>query len=316
MNITKMQRTELVECKDAVDFLESLDVEVDLVYLDPPYMTQRTYRDFEDKFSDMEEYTEFLREIVVLVYPLMKKSSSLFLQCSTMNAAYIQYMMDQIFGPKGLKNIIIWQRNEASITDGKFIPGVTETILYYVKSRGKHTHNPIYLPNKELDWTKRYKTSEGRTYKLISLAHRKDGCNGFHYVYNGATPINGWVVPEKEMNRLKENGDLHLTKGLVYRKHYVEDANGSHITNLWTGIFKPKKKGNSLYATSKPLPLIERIIKLASNEGDIVLDCFLGGGATAVACRKLNRSFSGCDNNPDAITETKRRLNELDRKLL
>ena len=130
MNTTKMQRTELIECKDAVDFLEKLDVEVDLVYLDPPYMTQRTYRDFEDKFNDMEEYLEFLREIVVLVYPLMKKSSSFFLQCSTMNAAYIQCMMDPLFGPRGLKNIIIWQRNDAPITDGKFIPGVTETILY------------------------------------------------------------------------------------------------------------------------------------------------------------------------------------------
>ena len=65
------------------------------------------------------------------------------------------------------------------------------------------------------------------------------------------------------------------------------------------------------YPTQKPLGLIERFIKVHSNEGDLVLDCFCGSGTTGVAAKKYNRNFMLCDNNPDAINITKERLRKI-----
>ena len=62
------------------------------------------------------------------------------------------------------------------------------------------------------------------------------------------------------------------------------------------------------HATPKPLDMIERIIKASSNKDDLVLDCFIGTGTTAVAAKKLNRNFIGCDNNKKYVAVAKKRL--------
>lgn len=65
------------------------------------------------------------------------------------------------------------------------------------------------------------------------------------------------------------------------------------------------------HITPKPLELVERIIKASSNVGDLVLDCFVGSGTTAVAAKKLGRSFVGCDKDKKFVEITKQRLNKI-----
>jgi DNA modification methylase len=68
------------------------------------------------------------------------------------------------------------------------------------------------------------------------------------------------------------------------------------------------KKERVGYDTQKPLSLVERIIKSSTDEGDLVLDVYLGSGTTAVACKNLGRRFIGCDINQRAIDITLSRL--------
>lgn len=65
---------------------------------------------------------------------------------------------------------------------------------------------------------------------------------------------------------------------------------------------------NGLHPTQKPLALFEYLIETYSNENDVILDCFVGSGTTAVACKKLNRNFICCDNNPDYVAIANKRL--------
>ena len=62
------------------------------------------------------------------------------------------------------------------------------------------------------------------------------------------------------------------------------------------------------HLTPKPLDMIERIIKASSNKGDLVLDCFMGIGTTALACKNLKRNFIGCDNNEEFVRIANERL--------
>src|SRR5205823_3638135 len=62
------------------------------------------------------------------------------------------------------------------------------------------------------------------------------------------------------------------------------------------------------YVTQKPEPLLDRIIRASSNEGDLVLDCFVGSGTTAAAAERLNRRWIVCDLGRFAIHTTRKRL--------
>ena len=64
------------------------------------------------------------------------------------------------------------------------------------------------------------------------------------------------------------------------------------------------------YATQKPIKLLDRIIQLYTNEGDLVADFFMGSGTTIVSAKNLNRQFIGCDINPKSIEITEKRLNK------
>ncbi|GEJ46028.1 hypothetical protein CRS_26360 [Chryseobacterium sp. ON_d1] len=86
-------------------------------------------------------------------------------------------------------------------------------------------------------------------------------------------------------------------------------ANGKLLEDWWylapTARFKNE---TGLYPTQKSIQLLERVVKASSNEGDTVADFYLGSGTTAVVCKKLNRSFIGCDINKNAVEVTARRL--------
>lgn len=65
------------------------------------------------------------------------------------------------------------------------------------------------------------------------------------------------------------------------------------------------------HPTPKPIDMIERIIKASSNKWDLVLDCFMGTWTTAVACKKLNRNFIGCEINNEYIKIANNRLKSI-----
>ena len=85
------------------------------------------------------------------------------------------------------------------------------------------------------------------------------------------------------------------------------------FTDVWTDIDFYKEKRE--HSTQKPLKLIERLVKASSNEGDIVLDPFLGSGSTAVVSKQLNRKFIGVEVDKDYCEYAKRRLRETQTKL-
>ena len=77
----------------------------------------------------------------------------------------------------------------------------------------------------------------------------------------------------------------------------VKDGKPIFNSKYDDGVYRYPLQGgkNRFHPTQKSLPLFEDIIKKHSNEGDVVLDTFLGGGTTAFACKKTNRNFKGCD---------------------
>lgn len=111
-------------------------------------------------------------------------------------------------------------------------------------------------------------------------------------------------------NEIRESYSKHINRPKSKLKYYHPD--GKVIGDVWNIniLGQNDKKERCGYPTQKPLELIERIIKSSSNENDLAGDFYLGSGTTAVACKKLNRNFIGCDINKESIEITNKRLNK------
>ncbi|KAA6303929.1 DNA adenine methyltransferase YhdJ, partial [termite gut metagenome] len=134
------------------------------------------------------------------------------------------------------------------------------------------------------------------------------------YEYKGySPPKNGWRYSLETMKSLDEQNLLFFPEsktGRISRKRYLDEQKGQLIGNIWIDIqnIQAVSKEYIGYPTQKPETLLERIIKMTSNEGDIVLDPFVGGGTTVAVADKLNRRWIGIDQSVQAIKVTDLRM--------
>ena len=137
------------------------------------------------------------------------------------------------------------------------------------------------------------------------------------YEFLGVTRF--WRFSEKRMNELYAEGRIVQTRpGTVpAQKRYLDEMPGVPLQDLWTNInaIQPQAEERQGYDTQKPEALLERIIKLSSNEGDLVADFFCGSGTTGAVAERLNRRWIMSDLGRFSIHTTRKRLIELQRTL-
>lgn len=308
--------------------------QIDLIYIDPPFDSKIDYKKkislkgksitgdssvFEEKqYTDIwsnDEYLQYMYERLILMRELLSNNGSIFLHCDYHKSHYLRLIMDEIFSPGNFVNEIIWRRKGGSaLGTMTTLSNASDTIYWYSKT-SNYTINPIYAeaPQEYIDTQFRYSDPDGRRY-MITVMRSPNLRPNLMYDYKGyKMPPNGWAVPLSTMKELDEKGYLHFPDSKdkqVYKKIYLDEYKGHAINNLWIDISTLKGNNKEIidYPTQKPEELIERIILLASKEGDIVFDCFMGSGTTPTAAMKLGRRFIGADINLGAVQITTKRL--------
>ena len=263
---------------DCLHELAKMDAEsVDLIYLDPPFFTNRQYelfwgddaekRSFDDRWAGgIHYFIGWLKERVALMYRVLKPNGTLYLHCDWHAGANIKVdILDDknLFDRKGFVNEIIWQY----------------TWGYHVKTRWNRKHDTIWMYSKNPDkitfnWQDVMEDRSGEVLRRLGLGNP-----------------NATMAADKSAT-----DDLNLK--LALDVWYIPTLN----------IAAKERMG---YPTQKPEALLERIILASSNEGDIVLDPFVGGGTTIAVAERLGRRWIGIDNNEDAIKITTERINKL-----
>ncbi|WP_295123506.1 site-specific DNA-methyltransferase [uncultured Chitinophaga sp.] len=310
--------------------------QVDLIYIDPPFDSKADYKKnitlkgknisndhstFEEKqYTDIwsnDDYLQFMYERIILLRELLSEKGSLFLHCDWHKSHLLRMILEEVFGASNFVNEIIWKRKSATSYAGKQLGIANDTIFWMVKSNN-YTYNPIYSLDDET--TKKYikerytlKTPAGRVYKLDNLGNPEYRPN-LIYEYKGCKPPpNGWAVSLERMKKMDAEERLEFPKkegGRLQRRQYLDEYRGQIIQNIWADIFQvnSQAKERTDYPTQKPETLLERIIKISSNPGDLVLDCFMGSGTTQVSALKMGRRFLGADINLASIQTTSKRL--------
>ena len=323
--------------------------QVDLIYIDPPFDSKADYKKkiqlkgkqinnstsaFEEKqYTDIwtnDEYLQFMFERLAILRELLSEKGSIYVHCDYHKVHYIKCIMDEIFSQSNFINDIIWVRStnpkgsQHAIT--KFDP-FTDNILFYTKGpdytleidKARKKLTPLEIKEKyhRIDEIGPY--YDGPIVSTLGMGERPN----LVYEYKGfVPPASGWRVNIEKLKKIDEEGNLGWSKtGAPFRKLRPEDDKGHPIGDIWGDISLINSQAEERlgYPTQKPEQLLERIIQVSSNPGDLVFDCFMGSGTTQAVAMKLGRRFLGADINLGAIQTTTKRLikvaNELNGKV-
>src|SRR5665213_448164 len=269
--------TRVVYCGDNLEQLAKLpDACVDLIYIDPPFNSNRTAeplgevfwgktkekRSFEDRCASTQAYIEYMRPRCVQLARVLKKTGSFYCHCDWHASHYVKVMLDQIFGENNFRNEIVWCYTGPGSPGMRQFMRKHDVIFWYSKSRTEWTFNAdeVRIPH-----------------NAKTKANYKPGLLG---------------------------------SGFVEADHLIHEK-GKVPEDWWNIAIAPRGKEYLGYPTQKPLALLERIIKASSNANDVVLDAFCGCGTALVAAQNLGRRWIGIDISPTACRVMANRLREV-----
>jgi len=310
---------------------------VRLVYIDPPFDTGTDFSfrvqvgdaDFTKAPSILEEsayrdtwgrgrssYLEMLYERIVLIHELLADDGSLFLHLGSNVSHYGKVICDEVFGSEAYVNEIIWKRQTAHSDVGqgaRHLGRLHDSILLYRKAPGgpwKMEFTP-YDQSYVDAFYKHVEPESGRRYRLSDTTGPGGAAKGNpRYEFLGVTRY--WRFSENRMRELHEEGRIVQTKpGTVpAQKRYLDEMAGVPLQDIWMDVAPVQAQSRERlgYDTQKPEALLERIINLATEPGDLVADFFAGSGTTAAVAEKLGRRWIGCDLGRFAIHTTRKRL--------
>ena len=330
-----MQAVNKLILGDNLEILKTFPNEcVDLIYIDPPFFSNRNYeviwgdegeiRSFQDRWSGgMDHYIGWLKERVEEMQRLLKISGTILIHCDWHASHYIKTdILDKLFSSQNFLAEIIWHRANAHNDAKKKLAVLTDSIFYYSKSN-RYTFNPIYSGHNEVS-SQFYSLNDNDGkgfYQLTDISSPNPRPNMMYNWMGFPCPPKGWRYQKDTMSNLHNEGKIYYPKNksgeFDYSKRprlirYLNEQKGLLLGNIWTDInnVQSQAKEKIGYPTQKPEALLERIIKMASNEGDTIMDCFVGGGTTCAVADKLERKWIGIDQSVQAIKVTELRLNK------
>jgi len=328
--------TRIIYCGDCLDRLGNLpDGCVDLIYIDPPFNSNRNYevfwgetkekRAFADRHASTQAYIDYMRPRCVELARVLKKTGSFYYHCDWHACHYVKVMLDQIFGENFFLNEIVWRRTN-SRSEKEQWPRLHDTIFVYVGGKS-YTFKPLLLPGDEAKAPHTLITDpDGTKYNTKDLTGpglTKDGESG--QPWRGFNPSDfgrHWGYAHSQLEEWDKAGRIHWpkTKGaaggfprLFDEDPFVPSARMVQVGSVWTDIDRLNQTAKERlgYPTQKPLALLERIINASSSPNDIVLDAFCGCGTALVAAENLARQWIGIDISPTACRVMPKRLRDV-----
>jgi DNA modification methylase len=261
---------------------------IDLIYIDPPFMSNADYvrkvelrglkgtqTEIDDAdllqqtmYFDMwrnDAYLQFMYERLQLLRELLAETGSIYVHLDQTVGHYVKILMDEIFGQENMLGEIVWYRyNKIPDKTKKLFFKMHDNIIHYAKSRGNHYFESMVYPTGKEIKRKKMKKISGRIATIDEYTE---------YIQ-----------------------EILLTRSVI---DFIPDINvGSSL----------EKTG---FETQKPDELIEIFIQSSCPPNGIVLDCFIGSGTTARVAQKLGRRWIGCDINKGAIQLTARELQKI-----
>ncbi len=281
-------------------WVDELSGQVDLIYLDPPFSTGSDFSmerrvgegagrvraaAYGDRWGDaLGAWLSMIYPRLVLARSLLSERGTLYLHLDWNVGHHARALLDEIFGEENSLGEIIWAYGSPSGGRAglRKLVKAHDLILVYARHYGRHRFRPVHLPYSAryvADWFK-FQEEDGRRYRKR------------------------WRRDEKGRSYVE--------------KQYLDESRGVPASTVWADIQQvyadPRAYKEGMrseltgYPTQKPERLLERILQISSEPGDLVADFFCGSGTTLAVAQKLGRRWLGCDQGALAVQTARKRL--------
>ena len=304
---------------------------VKCIYIDPPYNTRSAFEHYDDNL----EHARWLSIIwprLELLRELLAEDGSIWVSIDDNEGHYLKVVMDEIFGRKNFITNVIWRKNYAPKSSARHFSEDHDHILIYARDADRWIPNPMPRTEKQ---NKAYKNPDNDPrglWRPNNLAARNFYSKGTYSIRcPGGRLIEGppagsyWRVSEKKFWELDREGRIWWGRNgnnVPAPKIYLDEVKQGVVPQtFWNyedvGHTQVAKKeivslfGGDVFGTPKPEQLIERVLHVGSNSGDLVLDSFLGSGTTAAVAHKMGRRWIGIEMGEHAVTHCAPRLRKV-----
>ena len=301
------------------------------IYIDPPYNTRSAFEHYDDNLEH-SKWLAMMWPRLELLRELLSEDGSIWVSIDDNEVHYLKVIMDEVFGRRNFVANVVWQKRtspdfRAVLGDGH------ENVLVSSKNVSLFREKANLLPLNE-NQKKEYKNPDNDP--RGPWVSRDFSAQGYrpNQMYKIVTPGGAeYYPPEGSCWKNVENVFLNQVeegrfwfgkdgKGVPRRKNYLSEARGRQSWTWWPNEEvghnqEAKKEVNILFGvantfdTPKPERLIQRILHIATNPGDLVLDSFLGSGTTAAVAHKMGRRYIGIEMGEHAVSHCVPRLRKV-----
>lgn len=300
---------------------------VKCIFIDPPYNTRKDFEHYQDNLEHAQ-WLEMMYPRLELLRTLLASDGSIWVIIDDDEGHYLKVLMDEIFGRNNFVANIVWQKKHTRANDARWFSDNHDHIIVHAKK--KETWKIVRLPREESQ-NKNFKNPDNDPRGLWTSGPCHVKTPNENYIYPITTPSGRVVTPpqgtswrysQKKFSELMNDNHIYFGKagGNVprYKRFFSEVQQNIVPTTFWqhaeVGHNQDAKQevkkfnADNVFSTPKPEKLIERILHLATNSGDLVLDSFLGSGTTAAVAHKMNRRWIGVEMGEHAVTHCVPRL--------
>jgi adenine-specific DNA-methyltransferase len=312
----------LLICGDALHALTSLARlpefaghclgKVKLAYLDPPFNTQQSFLHYDDALEHSVWLT-MIRDRLVEIRTLLAPEGSVWVHLDDAEMAHCRVVMDELFGPENFLGTVIWQRRHDPRNTARHISGDHDFLIVFAKDVNACEFN---LLDRTEAMTAAYSNPDDDArgpWRRGDLAARNPYSLGLYTittpsgrVIEGPPSGSYWRISKEKLDELDADGRIYWGprgNSRPYIKRFLSEVSEGRVPgSIWSpeevGFVRNGKEevrrlvpGVEPFATPKPERLMHRIISVASNPGDIVLDPFVGSGTTVAVAHKMGRRW-------------------------
>jgi adenine-specific DNA-methyltransferase len=304
------------------------------VYIDPPYNNQEKYTHYTDELSH-DVWLSDIKSRMAILLKLLTEDGSLWVSIDDREVHYLKILLDEIFGRDNFLNTIVWQQRTTR-ENRKVFSNNHEYLLVYAKDIRHFSAKRNLLPAPP-ETEHRYKNPDNDIrgpWQSVSLnVQAGHGTpNQFYELVAPSgrrhTPPKGrcWIYSQERMQLEITNNNIWFGKdgnGVPRKKYFLSESRGGVTPQtLWTadqvGTNDTAKKHllklfpeYPLFDTPKPEQLIRRILQIATNPGETVLDAYLGSGTTTAVAHKMGRHYIGIEEGSHVISHCVTRMRQV-----
>lgn len=292
-----------------------------LVYIDPPFNTGQAFEHYDD-WMEHSTWLSFMRERLLLIRELLAPDGSVWVHLDDAEQHRMRCLMDEVFGPANFVATVVWQKIHARNNSAMHFSADHDFMLVYARNAPQWRPNRMSRSAKsDADFWNPDKDPRG-PWRRSDLTASKPYADG-HYEVVGPhgdvfkpRPGRPWGVSRESFEDLRADDRLWWGKTgrtFPFRKRFQSELGGLVPNTVWlhedVGNNREAKQelskmfGKDSFSTPKPERLLAQVLRVGSNENDLVLDCFAGSGTTAAVAHKMGRRWVTAELSPSTVEQ-------------